>query len=126
MTGSQYKGVIDFEEIVTAHERLLDQSHRMLSLARNGQWEELVAEESSYVIAVDKLMLEVLPASLPDEVQEMRVQVLEQLLEHSAEIQRHLLARREELTRLIGDSRRKQNVERAYFGSSLGSDSLQP
>lgn len=116
---------IDASDIIARHERLLEQSRHMLELARQRQWDALVEEESRYIIAVEQLMLQAPPASLPVEIQQRRAGLLEQVLEHSAEIQRHLLARRDELGKLITASQRKQDVDRAY-GSPSGTDKLQP
>lgn len=117
--------VRDADDIIARHERLLEQSRHMLELARLGQWDALVEEESRYIIAVEELMLREPPAGLPEVVQHRRAALLEQVLEHSAEIQRHLLARRDELSQLIADSRRKQDLDRAY-GSTLGAEQLKP
>lgn len=125
MSENPDNSVIDAGEIIARHERLLEQSRHMLELARLGQWGALVEEESRYIVAVEQLMLHVLPASLPEVVQRRRAGLLEQVLEHSAEIQRHLLARRDELSQLIADARRKQDVESAY-GATSGADQLQP
>lgn len=108
------------QHFLASYEALLGLSSRMLGLAYQGNWEALIEEEGNYVMAMDRLARREAPQGITAAQQEYRLSLMEQVLDQSAEIQRHLVARRDELGRMIALSERKREVDRAYLGEGDG------
>jgi flagellar protein FliT len=86
----------------------------MLTLARSGEWEALVEQESRYLVQVERIRRMDAQQSLSGERAARKAALLEQILEQDMEIRQCLVSRRDELGRLIGNSRRQQSLNRAY------------
>lgn len=102
---------------ITEHYRqLLDVSSLMLSHARRQEWDALIQCEARYVVELDQARL--LDGRLdPSETERHdKLALLEQILEQDAETRRLLDARRDELSLLIGSSRRQHALGQAYQG----------
>ncbi|MFA5495101.1 MAG: flagellar protein FliT [Porticoccaceae bacterium] len=108
------------QHFLASYETLLGLSSRMLGLAYEGEWEALIEEEGNYLMAMDHLARLDTPPGITPAQQEYQLSLMEQILEQSVEIQRHLLTRREELGRMIAMSERKRDVDRAYLGQGDG------
>ncbi|WP_355660778.1 flagellar protein FliT [Halomonas salifodinae] len=102
------------ERLLACYEALLERSTRMLAKAREEAWEALIEEESHYVQEVERLAREDQGQALDTAQRERKADLLERILEQDMEVRRHLVARRDELGELIGNSRRKRDLERAY------------
>lgn len=102
------------DEVLAGYERLLQRSARMLSWARDGDWTNLVQEESVYVVAVEELKRLEAGCQLDHAEASRKADLLERILEQDAELHRRLRSRRDELSELIGNSRRRRDVSRAY------------
>ncbi|WP_445001201.1 flagellar protein FliT [Halomonas mongoliensis] len=83
-------------------------------MARSGEWEALVEQESRYLVQVERIRRMDAQQSLSGERAAHKATLLEQILEQDMEIRQCLVARRDELGRLIGNSRRQQSLNRAY------------
>lgn len=114
MTRHPESGAGEAERLLACYEALLERSTRMLAKARDEAWEALIEEESHYVLEVERLSREDQGQALDTAQRERKASLLEQILEQDMEVRRHLVARRDELGELIGSSRRKRDLERAY------------
>ncbi|MBZ9556959.1 MULTISPECIES: flagellar protein FliT [unclassified Modicisalibacter] len=101
-------------EVLAGYEQLLQRSSAMLELARGGDWPELVAEESAYVTAVETLKRLEADCRLGETEAQRKAELLERILEQDVETRRRLESRRDELSALIGNTRRSQDANRAY------------
>lgn len=100
--------------LIERYRRLRDVSRTMLSLARDQQWESLIQHEAEYVVELDrvKVLDSELALSEPERVEKLIL--LESTLQQDAETRRLLETRRDELSQLIGSSRRRQALGQAY------------
>nr|WP_297457442.1 flagellar protein FliT [uncultured Halomonas sp.] len=104
-------------DVLAGYERLQQHSARMLAWAREGDWANLVEEESSYVMAVETLKQREQGCQFDHDGLVHKANLLERILEQDAEIRQHLEARRDELSELLGSTRRRREVNRAYRAS---------
>lgn len=104
-------------DVLAGYELLRERSARMLSWAREGDWAHLVQEESSYVMAVEDLKRREQGCQLDNAGLIRKADLLECILEQDAEIRQRLEARRDELSELLGSTRRRRDVNRAYRAS---------
>ncbi|WP_148254130.1 flagellar protein FliT [Aidingimonas lacisalsi] len=102
------------EALLSVYESLLERSSRMLTQAREEDWEALIEEESQYVIDIERVSRLEGQEALNGEQQARKESLLEQILEQDMEIRRRLLNRRDELGELIGTARRQRDLHRAY------------
>lgn len=102
------------QQLIASYELLLQQSKSMLELARRGDWVALLQEKSCGLIDAESLRQLEARVSLGQQEQLRKVELLEQILALDAEIRTHLLARRDELGRLILNSRRQHELNRTY------------
>lgn len=102
--------------IVEQYRQLLDVSNQMLALARDQQWEALVQCEAGYLVSLQRVrVLDREPSpSLSDAERQQKLDLLERILEKDTETRGLLESRREELSHLIGSSRRQQALGQAY------------
>ncbi|NIY49303.1 flagella biosynthesis regulatory protein FliT [Cedecea colo] len=101
-------------QLYTLYQQLLEKSKKMLHLAREGLWEELIASEMDYVNAVHKLtqfMQDIQPSA---QTQEQLRPVLRAILNNESEVKRLLQARMAELAKLVGQSSIQKSVLTAY------------
>jgi len=105
-------------DVLESYEQLLQRSARMLDLARNGDWPELVEEESGYVVAVETIKRLEADCVLETPEAQRKAELLERILEQDGETRRHLETRRDELGLLIGDQQRQRQASQAYRGGS--------
>lgn len=106
---SEYQNVV-----LGAYESLLMTSSDMLQLARDADWGALVAKESDYLVMVERIHRLDAQQPLDDIAAELKADLLEKILEQDLEVRRRLLERREELSQLMGTSRRRKALVRAY------------
>lgn len=96
------------------YQQLLIASCSMLTLAREGRWDDLIEHELNYIAAVEKLTQfqdtgEVAPA-----VQAQVRPLLRQILDNEVELKTLLHQRMEELRTLVGQTSRQHNLNSAY------------
>lgn len=101
-------------QVIESYQHLLQQSQRMLELARQGDWSNLVLEKSRYLVELENVTQCERRLGVEGGDRVRRACLLEQILELEAEIRSCLLARRDELGRLISVSRRQLDLGRAY------------
>jgi flagellar protein FliT len=100
--------------VIEQYRQLLEVSSRMLGLAREQEWEALVQCEAGYLVSLQRVRTLDEVQSLSDSEREQKFGLLEQILTQDAETRRMLESRREELSHLIGSSRRQQALGQAY------------
>lgn len=100
--------------VIECYQQLLQQSQRMLEFARQGDWANLVLEKSLYLVGLESVTQCERQLGVEGGDKLRRACLLEQILELEAEIRGCLLARRDELGRLIDVSRRQLELGRAY------------
>ncbi|MFD2437154.1 flagellar protein FliT [Modicisalibacter luteus] len=86
----------------------------MLAWARQGEWAQLVQEESVYVVAVENLKRLEAECMLDSASMQRKADLLERILEQDVEVRQCLEARRDELSGLIGETRRRHDMSRSY------------
>ncbi|MCK0744849.1 flagellar protein FliT [Chromohalobacter nigrandesensis] len=101
-------------ERLDIYEDMLERSRAMLESARHEDWETLIQQRARYVDDVE--VLRRTPQSDRFNAQERQycARMIEEILENDRVIRDQLDARCEELTQLIGSSRRQQALVRAY------------
>ncbi|WP_110687220.1 flagellar protein FliT [Salinicola aestuarinus] len=95
---------------------LLEVSTRMLGYAEQQEWEALVQCEARYLVELDQVRALDAVTQPSDAEKREKLALLERILEQDARTRELLDARREELSQLLGDSRRQQAVSQAYHG----------
>lgn len=102
------------QALLTSYETLLSRVEHMHQLANAEQWAELIDQRTNYVMLVEQLRELDLTVVLDAAAQQRKAELLERILEHDVDIRRHLVARRDELGKLIGVSQRQRDLHRAY------------
>lgn len=100
--------------VLATYERLLACSSRMLALAREHDWEALIREETDYLRVASCLVELERSVVLGPGQQNRKAELLARILEQDGELRRRLVARRDELSTLIGVSRRRRDLNRSY------------
>ncbi|WIX34795.1 flagellar protein FliT [Salinicola sp. JS01] len=106
----------EHESVVVRYRELLEVSSVMLGYARSQDWEALIQQEARYAVELDRVRVIGASGSLSESERQDQLQLLEQILTQDAETRRLLDARREELSQMIGNSRRQQALGQAYQG----------
>lgn len=100
--------------VIAVYESLLRRSEQMLNFARLGDWSSLVMERSRYLVDLERISQHEKHVPLSEGDRLRRICLLERILELDAEIRSCLVARRDELGRLLSVSRRRLDLNRAY------------
>lgn len=96
------------------YQQLLLTSNMMLSLAKEGRWDELIQHELSYISAVEKLTQLQNTADTAPTIQGLLRPLLKQILDNEVELKTLLHQRMEELRTLVGQSSRQHNLNSTY------------
>ncbi|WP_404464754.1 flagellar protein FliT [Vreelandella aquamarina] len=102
------------QALLDAYAKLLVRVNHMHELANAEQWAELIEQRSNYVVLVEELRTLDVTVTLDAKGRQRKSELLEQILEHDVEIRRRLVARRDELGKLIGVTQRQRDLHRAY------------
>ncbi|ASK34786.1 flagellar protein [Alcanivorax sp. N3-2A] len=102
------------QHVLGTYEQLLACSTRMLGLVRRQDWEALIGEETDYLSVVSGLAELEQNIVLSKPQQDRKADLLERILEQDMEIRQGLMARRDELSRLMDVSRRRRDLGRSY------------
>lgn len=102
------------QALIDAYAKLLACVTKMHELAHAEQWAELIEQRTHYVMSVEALRKRDEETVLDDDGRKRKTELLESILEHDVEIRRRLVARRDELGKLIGVSQRQRSLHRAY------------
>ena len=97
-----------------SYQQLVEKSKRMLRLATEGLWDELIASEMEYVNAVQKIALLTQLSEPSDPVQEQLRPLLRKVLDNENTVKRLLQARMDELAKLVGQSSIQKSVMSTY------------
>lgn len=97
-----------------AYQHLVEKSNRMLRLATEGLWDELIASEMEYVNAVQKIAQLTEDSQPNDPLQEQLRPLLRTVLDNESTVKRLLQARMDELSRLVGQSSIQKTVMNTY------------
>ncbi|PRY64584.1 flagellar protein FliT [Vreelandella songnenensis] len=108
--------------LIDAYEALLVHVTQMHELVNAEQWEDLIKQRTHYVMLVERLRGLDSTVLLDEAGRQRKAALLEDILEYDAEIRRRLVARRDELGKLIGVSQRQRDLHRAY-APQQGADS---
>ncbi|MDR5898730.1 flagellar protein FliT [Halomonas vilamensis] len=112
------------QSLLDAYAALLDSAAYMHELANAEEWTALIEQRTHYVMLVEKLRQLDSTLTLDERAQRSKAELLEAILEHDVEIRRQLVARRDELGKLIGISQRQRNLHRAYAPQQGNSDAF--
>lgn len=102
------------QALLDAYVTLLARASYMSELASAEQWPELIEQRTYYVTLVEELRKLDKDVVLDNAAKARKAELLESILEHDVEIRRRLVARRDELGKLIGVSQRQRDLHRAY------------
>ena len=97
-----------------SYQQLVEKSNRMLRLATEGLWDELIASEMEYVNAVQKIAQLTQTSEPTDPVQEQLRPLLRTVLDNENTVKRLLQARMDELAKLVGQSSIQKSVMSTY------------
>ncbi|HDZ47906.1 hypothetical protein LCGC14_0150650 [marine sediment metagenome] len=102
------------QTLIESYATLLASVEYMHELANTEQWAELIDQRTNYVVQVEKLRELDAHVVLDTASQRRKAELLESILEHDVNIRRRLVARRDELGKLIGVTQRQRDLHRAY------------
>ncbi|WP_339884434.1 flagellar protein FliT [Vreelandella maris] len=102
------------QSLLASYEALLSSVEYMHELANAEQWAELIDQRTNYVVLVEQLRELDATVLLDGAAQQRKAELLESILEHDVDIRRCLVARRDELGKLIEVSQRQRDLHRAY------------
>lgn len=102
------------QTLLESYATLLASVEHMHELANTEQWAELIDQRTNYVVQVEKLRELDATVVLDTASQRRKAELLESILEHDVDIRRRLVARRDELGKLIGVTQRQRDLHRAY------------
>lgn len=102
------------QTLLNSYETLLNRVEHMHELANAEQWAELIDQRTHYVLLVEQLRELDTTVVLNATGQQRKAELLEHILEHDVDIRRRLVARRDELGKLIGVSQRQRDLHRTY------------
>lgn len=100
--------------LLETYAALLDNAAHMHELANTEEWAALIEQRTHFVMLVDKLRQLDSAVTLDERGQRRKAELLEAILEHDVEIRRQLVARRDELGKLIGISQQQRLLHRTY------------
>ena len=89
------------QALLGAYAALLDSAAQMHELANKEDWTALIDQRTHYVMLVEKLRELDVDVTLDAQGKQRKAELLEAILEHDVEIRRQLVARRDELGKLI-------------------------
>ncbi|MGQ7262335.1 flagellar protein FliT [Vreelandella sp. V005] len=102
------------QSLLASYEALLSSVEHMHELANAEKWADLIEQRTNYVVLVEQLRELDATVLLDAAAQQRKAELLESILEHDVDIRRRLVARRDELGKLIGVSQRQRDLHRAY------------
>jgi|GEM_PF-229717 len=104
----------DASDRLNIYEDMLERSRAMRESAHHQEWDTLIQQRALYVDDVETLRRMPRGDRLNAQERQYCARMIEEILEHDRAIRDQLEARCEELTQLIGSSRRQQALVRAY------------
>ncbi|NOG32329.1 flagellar protein FliT [Halomonas sp. TBZ9] len=107
------------QSLLDVYAALLDSAAQMHELANKEEWAALIDQRTHYLMLVEKLREMDASVVLDATGQQRKAELLEAILEHDVEIRRQLVARRDELGKLIGLAQQQRKLHRAYAPSKV-------
>lgn len=102
------------QDVVRQYEELLALSDQMIAEADAEDWEQLIADQVTYVSQVEALRAVEADITLSDTQAKAKFAALRRILEQDRDIRERLLNRREQLGRLLSQAGNQRKVARAY------------
>lgn len=103
------------QELLSAYDRLRRRSEKMLTYARDANWEALIELQSGYIAEVETLhRIEDGEVVLDQAARGRKADLLKQIIDQDREIRELLVDRRRELTQMILGSRQQLALARTY------------
>ncbi len=102
------------QHLLASYQQILALSEHMLTLARQGLWDQLVELEMRYLHAVEATSNAALTIPPSPALQETLHQQLRLILANEAELKLLLQQRLDELRELVGQSSRQQALNQTY------------
>ncbi|AMO48366.1 flagellar protein FliT [Kosakonia oryzendophytica] len=96
------------------YQQLLVVSRTMLSLAKEGRWDELIEHEIGYVKAVEQLTQFQDASEIAPQMQAQIRPLLQQILDNEVVLKLLLNQRMDELRTLVGQTSRQHNLHSTY------------
>ncbi|MGM0614030.1 MAG: flagellar protein FliT [Pseudomonadota bacterium] len=112
------------QALLDAYAALLDSAAQMHELANKEEWAALIDQRTHYLMLVEKLREMDASVALDSTGKQRKAELLEAILEHDVEIRRQLVARRDELGKLIGLAQQQRKLHRAYAPQQGDSDAI--
>ena len=110
----------DMPSQIELYEEMSTLSARMVEAARANEWDQLIALEQRVAALRQTLMTED-PGNAPSAAEiEAKRALIQRILDDDAEVRRHTEPWMEQVRRFLGNSSKRQQVERAYGSSSAG------
>lgn len=100
--------------IVQHYEAAAKLAAMMLEVARQGQWDELVALEQQRAAVLSELMVDAAQGAIPDEVAEQVARLIGSILQADSEITPLAQAWQGELKGLLGSMGTERKISQAY------------
>lgn len=104
--------------VLKCYESLRSQADAMLEMAHAEAWSDLIQQQASYVVEVERLSRMERGLQFDEANRERKAALLEAILERDREVRERLVERRDQLGELIGSSQRKRDLSRAYRAGS--------
>lgn len=101
-------------DLLKGYQQLMALSNRMLVLAQNAEWDELIAHEHTYVRLVENVAIDQDTSAFPAQLQYQIRPLLERVLDNESVILELLAARMEELRALVQTTAQQHKVASAY------------
>lgn len=101
-------------ELISRWQRVALLSQSLLELAQRGEWDLLLEQEVTYLQTIEAVMNTQTPQGLQQNIQDLVAGYLKQTLENETLLKQLLQARLNELSSLIGQSSRQQNLNHTY------------
>ncbi|MCW2481748.1 flagella biosynthesis regulatory protein FliT [Candidatus Symbiopectobacterium sp. NZEC135] len=113
----------NLHQLLKDYQKLQMLSRKMLGLASNKQWEELVEQEIAYIQEVTNLSKTPIPDNLDSVMQLLFRKVLGEIIENESQVKALLLSRMDELSSLMKNTVAQKSVNETY-GSFAGNNFL--
>ncbi|WP_336698389.1 flagella biosynthesis regulatory protein FliT [Pantoea dispersa] len=101
-------------DVLQGYQQLLKLSNTMLEQAREGLWDDLVANESTYVRNVESMARNQDPGALPAALRVQIRALIKQILDNEVLLKTLLAERMDELRSLVQTTSQQQKVTSAY------------
>lgn len=106
--------MMDSQEVISLYETVATITDQMLTAARNGDWEELIALEARCTRHVATLKAGEAPVQLTGAVRERKVQIIQKILSDDREIRSITEPWMDQLSKLMSSVGTERKLNHAY------------